>query len=89
MSHKTYKYPRSAIHWRSRQHAAADRLKPGQQALVVPASAGPAGATKYSPPTGPMTVRDVDKKPITNQSLRDIFMSPGALEIKRRTPAFL
>ena len=26
---------------------------------------------------------------ITNQSLRDMFMSPGALEIKRRTPGLL
>ena len=58
MSHKTYKHPRSAIHWRSRQHAA-----------------------KYIEPDEPLCVRDVKKKSITNKSLRDIFMSPGALEI--------
>ena len=65
MSHATYKYPRSAIHWRSRQHAA-----------------------KYLEPETPLRIRDVKKKPITNKSLRDVFMSPGALELKRRTPFF-
>ena len=25
---------------------------------------------------------------ITNRSLRDMFMAPGAMEIKRRTPTF-
>ena len=47
------------------------------------ASGGEAG---YRQPTAPATVRAV--APITNASLREKFMSPGALEIKRRTPVF-
>lgn len=46
------------------------------------------GQAPQDPPTGPMTVRPTTLPVITNASLRDQFMAPGALEIKHRTPVF-